>query len=132
MMCVLDACALLAYLRGEDGAQQVADLLVNQTCCVHPANLCEVFYGYSRERGESAGYEALETLQGLGLMLFEETDLDFWMQAGIHKVRLGRISLADCLCLTLAQRLDAELITSDHHEFDQVAQQNLCRVRFIR
>jgi predicted nucleic acid-binding protein len=44
-------------------------------------------------------------------------DLDFWKSAGTLKAR-GRISLADCFAVALAEREDAILLTSDHHEFD--------------
>ena len=45
MLYVLDACALIAYLRAEAGASVVGDALADSanTCFAHGVNLCEVF-----------------------------------------------------------------------------------------
>jgi hypothetical protein len=42
---VLDACALLAYLRGEEGAEKIETLLLdnNNRCSAHAVNLCEKY-----------------------------------------------------------------------------------------
>jgi predicted nucleic acid-binding protein len=45
---------------------------------------------------------------------------------------LGRISLADCFCIVLAQELSGEVVTSDHHEFDPLVPLNLVPITFIR
>ena len=46
MIYVLDACAMIAWLRNEPGAdivdQAIRDL--NSQCLAHAINLCEVFY----------------------------------------------------------------------------------------
>lgn len=44
----------------------------------------------------------------------------------------GRLSLADCFAIALARRTNAEVVTSDHREFDPVAAAGLCTVRFFR
>jgi hypothetical protein len=42
------------------------------------------------------------------------------------------VSLADCFAMALANRVQAELVTSDHHEFDPIAQNGICSIQFIR
>ena len=44
MIYVLDACAMLAYLRNETGADVVENALLdaNSQCVAHAINLCEV------------------------------------------------------------------------------------------
>ena len=132
MIQVLDACTLLAYLRREEGWEEVLRTLDEEQCCAHIANLCEVFYGFGSEFGEETGHSALHDLREMGIVTHMDSDLDFWTQVGQHKLNLRRISLADCMCLTLAQRLGGVVVTTDHHEFDQVSEIGLCRVRFIR
>ncbi len=44
MTCVLDACAVIAFLRGEEGADAVTSLLLNEDCMAHAVNLCEIYY----------------------------------------------------------------------------------------
>jgi|GEM_PF-3191521 len=43
---VLDACALLAFLRGEEGADKIETLFLdnNNRCSAHAVNLCEVYF----------------------------------------------------------------------------------------
>ncbi len=43
---MLDASAIIAYLRDEPGADKVEDLLANddEVCIAHAINLCETYY----------------------------------------------------------------------------------------
>lgn len=134
MSFVMDANALIALLDDEQGAEQVDKIFRNPSnmVFVHAVNLCEVYYGYHRSGGISAANESLRLLNSLGIIIREDMDSEFWLQAGEYKSNLHRISLADCFCMTLANRLDAEMVTADHHEFDAVQEQKLCRIRFIR
>jgi hypothetical protein len=45
-MIVLDACALIAYLRGEPGSDVIEALLLDPDVpsLIHAINLCEVYY----------------------------------------------------------------------------------------
>jgi hypothetical protein len=55
-----------------------------------------------------------------------------WQEAGRLKAVHRRVSLADCFAIALASRLDAQVVTSDHHEFDALVASGVCRVLFIR
>lgn len=59
-------------------------------------------------------------------------DILFWQQVGNLKVTPGKLSLADCFALALAQRMEATLVTSDRHEFEPIAALKLCPILFIR
>ena len=133
MNLTLDSSALIAYFRREPGGSDVRDLLFDPAnrIVIHASNLCEVYYDLLRDFDEEMAEAAVSTVLSLGAILREDLDRDFWKQAGKHKASLRRISLADCYCLTLAQREDAEVVTADH-DFDKVADQGLCTVRFIR
>ncbi|MFL5387023.1 MAG: type II toxin-antitoxin system VapC family toxin [Longimicrobiaceae bacterium] len=130
---VLDACAMLAYLTGEDGAVVVDELLRDPShdCYAHSLNLCEVYYDITRRADAVTADQAIADLKAAGLVEHSDLDAELWRAAGNLKAT-GRISLADCFCIALAQRLDATLVTSDHHEFDAIVPRNLCPVRFIR
>ena len=134
MILVMDAGALIAFLKDEPGADAVQDILLdeNSLCRVHALNMCEVYYDFLREYGESGAQSAVEGLLSLGIEVREDMDADIWKHAGGYKADLRRVSLADCFCLALAGRLGAEIVTADHHEFDALAPSGACRVRFIR
>jgi predicted nucleic acid-binding protein len=59
-------------------------------------------------------------------------DAALWKIAGGYKAAIARVSLADCFAMALTQRLNAALMTSDRHEFDSIAAQGICPIRFIR
>lgn len=119
MRYVLDACALLAFVRNEEGALIVREALEseNNVCLVHAVNLCEVYYDCLRCYGNDATEKLLADFIESGLLLRDDMDVEFWKAAGKLKAR-GRISLADCYAITLAVREDAVLLTSDRHEFE--------------
>ena len=66
------------------------------------------------------------------MVLRDDLDIGFWQHVGDLKVTPGKLSLADCFALTLALKLGAILVTSDHHEFDPVASSGLQSILFIR
>ena len=103
---VLDACALLAYLRGEVGDAIVDGLLRDpkMTCMIHAINLCEVYYQLIRDSDVTRAGEIVADLQKTRLIVREDMDESFWQEVGQLKAR-GRISLPDCFCISLATRL---------------------------
>jgi PIN domain nuclease of toxin-antitoxin system len=133
MQFVLDACAMIAFLRDEAGAEVVQSRLASEppVCLAHAVNLCEVFYHFLGEAGEDAARRSLDDLRAVGLTVREDMDEAFWQQVGRHKVQY-RMSLADAFALSLADRFGAELLTSDRGDFEQVSQSAKHRVTFIR
>jgi predicted nucleic acid-binding protein len=133
MTFVLDACAIIAYLRDEDGADVVESALLGDNACVaHAVNICEVYYDCLR-RGSAGQADAfLEDLASIGLITREDMDAALWKTVGGYKAAIARVSLADCFAMPLTQRLNAELVTSDHREFDPIAALGICPIRFIR
>ncbi len=131
---ILDACAVIAFLAGKLGAAVVTQLLSdpNNLCCIHAVNLCEVYYDAIRKTDVTTARQDMTTLLSGGLVLRSDMDSDFWQRVGELKVNPGRLSLADCFALALAQRAGATLVTSDHHEFDPIMPLNLCPILFIR
>ena len=124
---------MIAYLKDEDGAEVVEEHLAGDEgpCLAHAVNLCEVYYDYLRYEGEESARVAVETLKSDGLVVREDMDEPFWTEIGRHKAA-HRVSLADCFAIARANREEAKVSTSDHHEFDPIADQGICEVEFIR
>jgi predicted nucleic acid-binding protein len=131
---VLDASAMIAFLRDEPGAEAVAEALLDpeSRCYAHALNLCEVFYDFHRASGRDDALNAIADLLRIGVM--EDTSLDsgVWQAAGTLKANLRRVSLADCFAIELADRMNATILTADHHEFDVLAGHLEYHIRFIR
>jgi len=130
---VLDACAIIAYIRNEPGADVIESILMSEDddCLIHAINLCEVYYDFLRVAGERVAQDAIADLGPLALVTRQDMDVAFWQSAGQVKAHF-RISLADCFAVALASRLRAEVLTSDHREFEPVAAKGICPVRFFR
>ena len=133
MICVLDACAAIALLRRELGEAVVWAHLSDPKaiCFAHAINLCEIYYDFYRDTGESAAESAIDDLKALGVVERNDFDEAFWKEAGKLKAQ-GKISLADCLAVTLTNRVGGTLLTSDHHELDAIAAAGICSITFIR
>lgn len=109
MTAVLDASAVLAFLRGERGSDVVEERLVAGACC-GAANWSEV-----AQKVLAAGRDwdlARALLASYELAVEPVTAADAEWAA--RRWRKGEgLSLADRLCLALAERLDTEVWTAD-------------------
>jgi predicted nucleic acid-binding protein len=131
---VFDACAVIAFLQGESGAEIVAGILKNPSnrCLIHTLSACEVYYDTYRRSGQEDASALEGILRTAGLELVDTVLSDLWQAAGRLKAEWRRVSLADCLVLALAQLENGTVLTSDHHELDPIAEAAVVPIRFIR
>jgi predicted nucleic acid-binding protein len=129
----LDACAVIAYLRNEAGAEVLKEMIEQPTTflAMHVCNLGEVYYDFFRDDGLTAAQTAWTNTLALPLTLRCDADDAFIQRVGVIKVE-ERISFADAFALALAERLNIPLITTDHHEFDAVEQKGHFRFLWLR
>ena len=109
---VLDASAIIAFLQGEPGSEVVGQALHSQRCVVSAANQAEVI-AKAMDRG--AETEAIKTI--LADLAYSVLDIPVgdgeqagWIRGQTRSIGL---SLGDRLCLALAQRLKARVLTAD-------------------
>jgi ribonuclease VapC len=113
---VLDASALLAYLREEPGADIVADTIADGAI-ISAVNLAEVL-SRSADRGADPAKLAATLAEG-GLLDGAITVEPFTAADAIDTARLrpltrdAGLSLGDRACLALARRLDNQAVTAD-------------------
>ncbi len=130
---VLDSSAMIAYLRHEAGALIVEQTLTdpNNACYAHAINLCEVYYDAIRVGGLADAEKSLQDLFDLGVIERNDFDTAFWKEVGRLKAQ-NKASLADFCAIALTNKLNGTILTSDHHEFDKIAQDAVCSIQFIR
>ena len=131
---VFDACAVIALLKAEPGAEVVEALLQEEgnRCIVHVISACEIYYDLYRRDGEEFADGLSEILEGFGFDLDANVPSVLWQVAGKLKGEWKRVSLADCFALARAINAAGTLVTSDHHELDRIADAQVCPIRFIR
>ena len=130
---VLDACALIAFLNDEKGADVVAGLFSRrQTVFMSALNVFEVCYDAARATGnDDVGTVLFQDIRTLLLILVEQIDAPLISSAIKFKTR-HRMSVADAIALGLANIRGAALVTADHHEFESVEKSGAARFLWIR
>ena len=119
---VLDACAMLAVLSKEQGADKVAGFYKKAasgeiTLVMNKLNLLEVYYDLYRAYGKERADGFLAEIKQSPIVVNHEFSDEIFTEAGRLKASY-RISLADSVALAQAIVSGGVLITSDHHEFD--------------
>lgn len=127
---VLDASAIIAFLQGEPGSEIVGQALHSQRCAVSAANQAEVI-AKSLDRG--AEPDAIKMI--LSDLAYQVMDIPVgdgeqagWIRS---QTRSMGLSLGDRLCLALAQRLSARVLTADRAWLDarQALGLDICCIR---
>ncbi|UCH98389.1 MAG: type II toxin-antitoxin system VapC family toxin [Candidatus Aminicenantes bacterium] len=115
---VIDACALIAYFRGEEGGEKLRKLFKESQikCYMHAANLGEVYYDSIRYSDKKYAKQLLEDVKKLPIHFIWNLDEDFIELLGEYKTTYS-ISYADAFVLALAKRENATIVTTDYHEF---------------
>lgn len=128
-MTVLDAYAVIAYLRDEPAAEEVRPLLESGNATLTAVGVAEVLDHLIRLAGADEENAALDLAQ-LGLLEGMAVDANLGLAAGrlrarhYHRSRCA-VSMADCIEAEAARQSRASLATSDPHLLD------LCHVEVI-
>jgi len=133
---VLDACALIASLSNEKGANKVESVYDEVVAgeaeaVVNIVNLLEVYYDDYRIRGKEAAEKMVNAIKASPTKIVTEISHDLFSEAGRLKASY-RISLADSFALAQAKTLGGILLTSDHHEFDVIEKNEPIQFLWIR
>ncbi len=115
MRYVLDASAIIAYLRYEPGGLRVAEIFRQPTADIniHSVNFLEVYYKLVSFGGQISAREALDDIAKLHPTMHDSVDAKLRHYAGEYKIRYPFLSLGDCICVALGQRLRAIVVTTD-------------------
>lgn len=134
---ILDACALLAFLDGEEGAIVVRGLLdqarTNEISIIMNAtNLIEVYYDRIRTVGTKQADAIIQDIYDTFPISFIETiSPDIVREASLLKAE-GKMSFADTILVATAVCNDATIVTCDHVELEAVEKQGTVPFLWIR
>ena len=133
---VLDACALIAAIKQEDGALTVAELYeeaVNGKAYIimNKVNLLEVYYGFHREHGKEYADTILKSVID-SIVEITDISIETLIEAGRIKSEYRRISLADSIALAETSNHSGHLVTADHHEMNALDKAGLVNFLWIR
>jgi predicted nucleic acid-binding protein len=129
MTYVLDACALIALLNDEPGADEVAGLIKRAeageiSLYMNGVQALEVYYDRIKVKDRAFADVFLESLYTSSITIADSISPEIIREAGRLKTSY-KCSLADTFGLATAVSLGATFVTSDHHELETVAQNEL-------
>lgn len=115
MKYVLDASAAIAFLRGEPGAVNVRNILIDTAneIHIHAANAIEVQYRITSYGGDLAAIEAIQDLTAIGVKIFEPLSAALRPRVCFFKTRYPFLSLADSICIALGEYMKCAVVTCD-------------------
>lgn len=133
---VLDSCALLAFVYRENGSELVKSILEQAEfgsilVYMNKLNLFESYYDIIRSRGLSQSEELYKYVQMSPIKIIDGISDTVFRKAGILKNQY-KISLADSIAIGETLVMDASILTSDHHEFDIIEENENIRFSWIR
>lgn len=133
---VLDACALIALINKEDGADVIEDVIRkaqagNATIIMNKFNLLEVYYDAYRTYGEDVANKLIRNINRPPIIIHSELSDEVFKEAGRLKASY-KISIADSVALGETIISGGQLLTSDHHEFDKIESAEKIKIHWIR
>jgi len=129
---VLDTSAVVAYLKGEPGADVFAAILAEEQniLAIHAVNLCEIYYNYLRDDGLEIAGEAWRQVTSFATII-ERLDEPFMKRVGRWKGIEG-LGLGDAFAAATAEEFGVPLIATDHNDFDPIEAKGLLKLTWLR
>ena len=129
---VLDACAVLALIRGEQGMEIVRNTIKSDAeVLLHSVTFLEIYYNIAKELGFDCADLYYEHMKQTKIEIIYQITENTIKNAGYYKSKY-KISLGDAFVLATAKEQNAKIATSDHHEFDIIEQSENINILWIR
>jgi PIN domain nuclease of toxin-antitoxin system len=129
MTFVLDACAIIAVLNAEEGADKVMDVLERAeagavSVLMHRANLLEVYYDRWKALDADVAQATLRKIHASPITIVQPVATDLLSDAFLHEAARFKVvygmPLGDCFLCATASVSKGTIVTSDHTDLDPV------------
>jgi PIN domain nuclease of toxin-antitoxin system len=129
---ILDACALIAYMRKEKGASIVQKYIDEDDTKVmlHVVSFYEVYYNTLRQQPSLAPL-LFDFVKHMKIQIYERFE-DRIIKEGTRIKMTYSMSLADSIACGFANKMKGMLLTADRHEFSELARDKKVKIKFIR
>ena len=128
---ILDASALIAYLKGEEGSERLRELLLDDhnVLAIHSLNMFEVYANYLRSDGHERAEEALDSANQF-LRTIDEYNEAFLKRVARWKVD-HNLSLGHAFAAALAEEFACPLVTKNQNDFEEVEKSGALKIEWI-
>jgi len=121
---ILDACALIALFKNEDGADKIKALLDEAqagqaTIYMNIINLIEINYLFYRALGKDKSAELLEQIYAMPIQFIETIDDVIFSETSRIKATYA-IPLGDAIGLATAIKLSGSFVSGDHSDIEKI------------
>ena len=133
---ILDACALIALLAGEPGAEAVGNIIQsavdgNVKVKINQINLLEVYYKICNVYNQNEANKVIEKIKEFPIEIMVGLKENVFNEAGRikskHKIPLGdSIAAAECIVC------EGILVTSDHNDIEKIEKAENIKVHWFR
>jgi len=118
---VLDACAIIAIAKLEQGHETVNSLFtkaINNKAglLMHQINLLEVYNYIAKYHSATAADTMLNEIMKLPITIVK----DFNLKCASRFYTAHKVSIADSIALATAHEYNAKLVTADYHDMKQI------------
>lgn len=133
---VLDASALIVYLRKETGYEHFVELmkLLRQDesyFAMHIINLGELYYSFWISDGETKAEEAWSKTREMPIRIVNSLSESFIKRVGRWKAT-KKTPYADAFVLATAEEYGVPVVTTDHTHFDPIQRAGLLEIDFLK
>ena len=133
---ILDACALIAVLVMEKGAENIRNLFQQAAdqqviLIMNKFNFLEVYYRIYRAYGKIEADNLLDIMKQMPIVINEVLTDDVLKEAGRLKVSY-KLSIADSIAIAETIINKGSLVTSDHHEIEPVEKNEKISITWFR
>ena len=121
---ILDACAIIAFLSGEQGSENVKqlfqDAIENKIILkMNQINLLEVYYNSIKKYDQNVANKILEGINELPIEIIIGLKNEVLKEAGRLKIKY-KIPLGDSIAVAECIIGNGILVTSDHNDFEKL------------
>ena len=132
----LDACALIAFLSGENGSDKIKlilqDALQKKVILrMNQINLLEVYYNTIKKYDQNTANKVLEEIGELPIEIIIGLKNDVLKEAGRIKAKY-KIPLGDSIAVAECIVENGILVTSDHNDFEKVRKEENMTINWFR
>ena len=133
---ILDACALIAFLSGEKGADNVRIIIQNAIngdiiLKINQINLLEVYYHAINFYDQITANEILEEIKKYPIEIICGLKNDVFQEAGRIKSKY-KIPLGDSIAVAECIIGDGTLVTSDYSDFEIIEKTEKIKINWFR
>ena len=133
---ILDACAIIAFLSGEQGSENVKqlfqDAIENKIILkMNQINLLEVYYNSIKKYDQNVANKILEGISELPIEIIIGLKNEVLKEAGRIKIKY-KIPLGDSIVVAECIIGNGILVTSDHNDFEKLQKGENISINWFR